>query len=438
MKFSYHKIYSASIFALFISYNPVQCLFKHSPEQLINSRLFYLEPARTAFSPNAEPVTYPDKCKLTQLHLNARHGSRFPDPVDTKGFDMLEIAFANVSVTKEYYKNVFPMKKNFQLIKRGEIEPFFDGIQSRKRYAKFWDGVVYDPEVIKFQSSATSRAGASAMSFSEGLFNGKGSVDKAKIQPVYISSVPDTQDPVLLPYVSCPRWIQTVLTNNELLDEQLYAYGNNTLAPIAKRLTAEHAIDPPLDPALVPFIFTNCQFWVTHFNRADTWCSLLSPDELILVRYYYDILGYYILQYGHPFAKNLACGYITQLVNGIDSYINGSSTVMADLKNSHGYTILSTLTALGLFKEEVPLTANFTLEQIKNVKFTEIIAIHWSSTLYFEVYTCEAGQTKIRVLLDFVPFVIPGCESEYCDWNKFKELLSDQIGCDFAAMCAYP
>ncbi|CAI2184322.1 7557_t:CDS:2, partial [Funneliformis geosporum] len=48
------------------------------------------------------------------------------------------------------------MSKNYQLIKRGEIEPYFDGLQSRKRYAKFWDGVKYDPEVIKFQSTQLS------------------------------------------------------------------------------------------------------------------------------------------------------------------------------------------------------------------------------------------------------------------------------------------
>ena len=49
------------------------------------------------------------------------------------------------------------MKKNLQLVERGEIEPYFDGLQSRKRYAKFWDGIKYDPEIIKFSSSQTSR-----------------------------------------------------------------------------------------------------------------------------------------------------------------------------------------------------------------------------------------------------------------------------------------
>nr|CAG8465061.1 5174_t:CDS:2 [Entrophospora candida] len=384
MKFSHHIIYSIFIFALFVSYNPTQChhVYKHSPEQLINSHLFYLEPARTAFSRHVKPINYPDKCKLIQLHLSTRHGARHPTPDDINAYEKLEKIFANVPIAKEWYKNVFPMSKNFQLIKRGEIEPFFDGKQSRQRYPEFWKGVKYDPEVVKFQSSGVSRCGASAMSFSEGLFNGRGSLDTCKSQPVYISSVPEEQDEILTPFRACPRWAKTVSNNNPLLNEQLYSYGNKTLAQIAKRLSDEHGLSPPLDPHLLPFMFTNCQFWVVHFNRADTWCSLLSHKELLLLRYYWDISDYYTLQYGHPFNKQMACRYITQLVNG------------------------------GLFKEKHPLTADLTFEQIKKVKFTGYASIPWTSTLYWEVYSCSGDHkdnVKIRAVFNFEPFVIPGC-----------------------------
>ncbi|CAI2194038.1 11860_t:CDS:2, partial [Funneliformis geosporum] len=65
------------------------------------------------------------------------------------------------------------------------------------KVAKFWKGVEYDPDVIKFQSSATSRTGASAMAFAEGLFNGKGPLGTCKSQP--------NQDYVLQPQLACPR-----------------------------------------------------------------------------------------------------------------------------------------------------------------------------------------------------------------------------------------
>ena len=92
-----------------------------------------------------------------------------------------------------------------------------------------------------------------------------------------------------------------------------------------------------------------------------------------------------------------------------------------------------------MFKEDYPLTADLTFEQIQNVRYTEYASIHWSSTLCFEIYTCsDDKKVLIRVVLDDKPFVIPGCESEYCEWNKFKDIFSDKIGCDFEKLCYYP
>ncbi|RGB44049.1 histidine phosphatase superfamily [Rhizophagus diaphanus] len=437
----YHILHSVFIFALLISYNPTLCKrYKYSLEELINAHLFWLEPAQTAFNLDIEPISYPDKCELKQLHLNTRHGARLPDAVDISAFDKLEKVFADVPVAKEWYKNPFRLLSNFQLVKRGELEPFFDGLQSRKRYPKFWKGVEYNPEIVKFQSSATSRAGASSMAFSEGLFNGEGPLDICKSKPVYIWSLPTEQDYILQPHLACARWNQTVFTNNKLLDEQLYSYGNKTLKPIANRLSKEYNINPPLDPHLLPFIFNYCQAYIVQFHRTDTWCSLLSPKELLLLRYYWDLRSYYILQYGNPFNERVGCGYYTQLVNGVEDYLNGKSEMIADIKNSHGFTLLILFTTLGVFKEKEPLTADLTYEQIKKVRFTEYASVPWSSTFYFEIYTCSDDHNKvlIRALLNFKPFLIPGCESEYCEWNKFKEILGDKIGCDFKKMCAFP
>ena len=94
---------------------------------------------------------------------------------------------------------------------------------------------------------------------------------------------------------------------------------------VAKRLTKEYNIDLPLDPHLLPSIFTYCQFYILHFNRTDTWCSLLSPKELLLLRYHWDIHGYHTYLYGHPLNQRLGCKYYTQLVNGVEDYLNGKS-----------------------------------------------------------------------------------------------------------------
>ncbi|CAG8509530.1 3233_t:CDS:2 [Funneliformis caledonium] len=402
MQFPYRILYSVFIINLFVSNNPTLCkTYEYSREFLLDNHFFYLEPPQTAFALDIEPISYPDKCDLKQLYMISRHGSRYPGPNNIRAFDELEKIFANVDVAKEWYKNPFPMNKNLQLIKRGEIEPYFDGLQSRKRYEKFWDEVEYDPEVIKFQSTQFTRNGASIMSFSQGLFNGKGPLDTCKSQPIYYLTVPPEKDDTCMIYASCKLWNETVASNNKLLDEQVFAYGNKTLTKIANRLSETYHISPPLEPRLVPQLFDNCQFWLTVFNRTD------------------------------------AC-YLTQLVNGVENYLNGNSSMIADIKNAQSFSMDLILTTLGVFKNEFPLTADLTYEQIKNVKYTEYKLLYWSSTLYFEIYTCSDDSVLIRVLLNFKPFVIPGCNSEYCEWNKFKEILGDKIGCDFNKMCNNP
>src|ERR1043166_5379973 len=122
--------------------------------------------------------------------------------------------------------------------------------------------------------------------------------------------------------------------NNKKRDEQIYAYGNKTLIPIAERLTKEYNIRPPLDPHLIPRMFTACQFWITVFDRTDAWCSLFSPKELLLARYYWDMYNYYMTSHGSPLATQLGCGFLTQLVNGVDAYLDGKSEAIAHLKNS--------------------------------------------------------------------------------------------------------
>ncbi len=42
----------------------------------------------------------------------------------------------------------------------------------------------------------------------------------------------------------------------------------------------------------------------------------------------------------------MGCRYLTQLVNGVEGYLNGNSNMIADLKNAHGFTIIIVLTSM--------------------------------------------------------------------------------------------
>ncbi|CAG8784899.1 3415_t:CDS:2, partial [Racocetra persica] len=232
-------------------------------------------PAKDVFSLDIKPINYPDNYTLNQLFLLSRHDQ-------ISAFDKIDKAFANVSVAKDWPKHPFPVEKNSRLTTRGKLEPYYSGLQSLKRYEKFWKSVEYDVDVVKFQTSTAFWVSQSAMSFSEGLFDGTGPVGACKNEPVYIWSL---QPVNIRPF---------------------------TLAPIAERMSKKYNISPPLDPISVADMFNYCEFWVLHFNRTDTWCGLLSDDDLIFARYYWNMRDYFQYSYGNPLNEQLGCAYITQ------------------------------------------------------------------------------------------------------------------------------
>ncbi|CAG8777033.1 18564_t:CDS:2, partial [Racocetra persica] len=109
-------------------------------------------PAEDAFSLDVNPISYPDDYTLKQLFLLARHGSRLPNLDQIAGFDRIDKAFANVSVAKDWPKHPFTEEKNFRLTTRGKLEPYYLGLQSLKKYEKFWKSVEYDADIVKFQT----------------------------------------------------------------------------------------------------------------------------------------------------------------------------------------------------------------------------------------------------------------------------------------------
>jgi hypothetical protein len=56
--------------------------------------------------------------------------------------------------------------------------------------------------------------------------------------------------------------------------------------------------------------------------------------------------NYYRFAYGNNLNKRLACKLITKLVKSVDKYLNGKSTVKADLMFTHSETIMFLYTML--------------------------------------------------------------------------------------------
>ncbi|CAG8645825.1 16271_t:CDS:2 [Funneliformis caledonium] len=384
------------------------------------------------FTDKAKPIKTYHTCELQQLYLIARHGTRYPTDTDINSFNELEKIFQNVPYAKDWYKNPFPLRKQGLITYRGEKEHYLMGKRSRKRYQKFWNkNLPYDPNVISFQSTSVARTGMSGFAYSLGLLNGEGILGKDESQSVYISSTPKAQDEELLMHTSCPRWLETVEKNNVLLENEKAEFSAKYLSKIATRISESFHITPELTPKQAEAIYKACAFAISYYDETSTWCSLLNQNEILEIEYYGDVLDYHLYSYGNELNEKLGCRLISNIISNIDKYLIGNSTLKADLKFGHSESLQFLTTIMGLYEDEVPLTVNSLPENMYKRKFRTSAIFYFSSSVYFEIYTCvEKGvhtSTYIHALVNEKSVTIPGCGSNYCEWNKFKELIASKL-----------
>ncbi|CAG8496448.1 4615_t:CDS:2, partial [Dentiscutata erythropus] len=292
------------------------------------------------------------------------------------------------------------------------------------------------------------RSGQSGSAYALGLFSGYGSLSDSKLQPVYIYSVPRSQDTELLMHHACPLWLDTVKESNFTRKQQEEKYLNSFISTISRRISDRLKIQPSLDPIHVDYIYRACSFAVSFSNKYDTWCSLLEKDDFLQLEYLLDLGYYYSYSYGYQLNTKLACRFFTSFVESVESYLTGRSQVKSTLKFAHAETIMFLATMLGLYEDNYPLTADTSPQQISSRKFRTSELAPFTANIYFEIYNCSTrydtdptfGTTLIQLMVNEKPTVIPKCIHIYCPWNIFKQILSDAINCDFDNMCklTYP
>ncbi|KAK5821591.1 histidine phosphatase superfamily [Linnemannia elongata] len=212
----------------------------------------------------------------------------------------------------------------------------------------------------------------------------------------------------------------------------------------------------------------------------------------------YEIMGdlddYYTHGPGVPFNRHLGCKLGTSLVEAVELALTEDSTsgtvsmrkedkypdtfgsgdddeeprtYRALLKFGHSETILFFSSFLGLYNQKgVPLTADMTSEQYAEREFRTSKVSPFAANIAFEVYrpiaetspstrksrrrldteTASPADSNIkstprgliRLLVNEVPMVLPGCGGEYfCEWPTFKEVLQRAgTGCDFDGCCS--
>ncbi|CAB4374723.1 phosphoglycerate mutase-like protein [Rhizophagus irregularis] len=400
------------------------------------------------FTDKQPELNSPRNCKLEKLFLIARHGTRYPEDDDIDKFDVLEKVFHDVPGRKKHkWENKFTLSQDALLYFRGQKEHYLLGKRSFKKYQKFWKKVIpYDPYIIEFRSTKTSRTGMSGNSYSVGLFDGHGILGRGDTQPIYIYTTSLSKDYELAIHRSCPLWKDTVNDNNKILGKQVSQFTSTNLTEITNRISKKYKVKN-LQPIHADYIYKACAFDIIFFNEHNSWCKLLRKKDILTLEYFNDMKNYYRFSYGNDLNKRLACKLITKLVNSVEKYMNGTSPVKAELFFTHSETLSFLYTILGLYKDSKPLIANVTLDEVSDRKYKSSEICPFAANAYFEIYNCancasnenlfekKEKSILVQIIINEVPVIIPGCDEKYCEWSKFKELMGDNIGCDFKEIC---
>lgn len=110
--------------------------------------------------------------------------------------------------------------------------------------------------------------------------------------------------------------------------------------------------------------------------------------------------------------------------------------------DGHSTTVITVLTALGLYKDNTHLLAT-NRQAMENRLFRSSLIAPFSSNIAFVVYSCDSNGTDsqntfmLQVRVNEEPVTLPGCNSIFCPYSQVRSSYSDLIdNCDLTEVCS--
>ncbi|TPX68218.1 hypothetical protein SpCBS45565_g03276 [Spizellomyces sp. 'palustris'] len=376
-------------------------------------------------------------CQAVQIQLVARHGTRNPTAGDLRKFAALQEKLKSYvpSDPKLAFLNNFQLPCNVSMAGLLTTQGAQDHIDLAQRIKSNYQAVIADPKTLQWASTNVSRSIASGESFIRGMLEGP-NVDAA-ITALRAAIVPKDRDADLRPFEACKTYVDAKASQGTQPqpDEQFQAA---RYPAIIQRLANDYKLNG-LDAKDISKLFKLCSFENTLQGKTDGFCSLFKPDEFIVADFSEDLEFNFVKGYALPVNEELACSLVTTISENMDKIVsNAPDAPKGVFKFAHAETIAPIITTLGLFRADPPLSATFTDEQILARQYNGKIFSPFAGNVMFELSKCDKGY-NVRVLSDERPVVVPGCPSENCPLDTFKEALKGKIGCDFdARVCKNP
>ncbi|KAI8145977.1 histidine phosphatase superfamily [Fennellomyces sp. T-0311] len=388
-----------------------------------------------------QDLQVPPGYSLEQIQIIVRHGSRYPADTDIEHIaNAVSIVQKSTSPTDSWitgYDNVYTMERNFELDRNGQIQLYQLGRRLTKAIPYFIEAMIDNDIIRNFSAISTSskRVTQSAHAFEVGLLEGYGPLP-GQLNAAPLITLPENQNFLVGSSVSCKQWYYNVYMPEQATTSQPNLYLEAAARPIANRLSRELGISN-LTPVDVYDIYLACAFDVSHRGWTKTFCSLLSPQDILALEYYMDLKEYYLFSYGSTL-NGFSCYLVEDIMENIEQVVSGIDFNRTVIKAAHEDTIVNLETFLDLFKDEPILASDSSPLIIENRHFRSSITTSFASNFMFQVLRTidDPSSYSIRVLFAEKPITLPGCPDEICPLPIFKSIIRPKLNCnDIESKC---
>eukprot|EP01095_Lingulamoeba_sp_RSL-Kostka_P016414 TRINITY_DN8030_c0_g1_i1.p1 TRINITY_DN8030_c0_g1~~TRINITY_DN8030_c0_g1_i1.p1 ORF type:complete len:483 (-),score=149.58 TRINITY_DN8030_c0_g1_i1:59-1507(-) len=394
----------------------------------------------------SEQVETPSSCREIHYNLVARHGTRYPTANDEIKFNALSVKLNEYS---DYISDEYSFLKNWenpwdkgnnagQLVWRGQEEHYHLSQRLEDNYKTIL-GSQYSTESFILQSTQVPRASQSAQSFGFGLFQGDGILGGSEYEPFYLFSESNDVDTELRFFDNCPIYKTTVKKNDTAI-EQSNIYKDTVIQEIADKFTVQIGVSDVWNITADEYIlfYKICAFQIAIDNVKQQFCTLFDEYTANRLEYYNDLKTYYQKGYAYPVSYNMATNLLQEVVEVMEGVIDGTVKEKANLRFAHAETIIPFNCILGLFKDEEPLLANFTIEQQDNRAFKTSLFSPFAGNVGIILYECIENNVetyRVKATVNEIDIILPGCDEMYCKFDTFKSIYQEAVDLNFIDVC---
>ncbi|GBM39305.1 Multiple inositol polyphosphate phosphatase 1 [Araneus ventricosus] len=391
---------------------------------------------RIAVKDNNEPDIPMEGCTPVAFYMLSRHATRYPD--EEYIVDLIKLLPAlkknitdsflagKAKICKEDLEKIEKFELNMKkedgksISATGAVEAEDLGRRLKRKFSSILDDK-YSPEKFLIEYTSKERTRDTAENFAKGLFG-----DDYK----NIDFEGKVNDGILSFHKACKQ-LRKKCEDPSYDVSEIDSFQNAALMKnVVKSVSERIGVD--VTSGDIKLLYTACAFGYA-LNNSDAWCSVFSKDDLKVLEYNDDIEDYYKDAYGNDVNSEQACPIAKYIFDLFKSGENSNDTKVV-LHFSHASAMKKVYAMFGLFRDELPLTADAFCSQ-QNRKWRSSVVSPFNTNIELVLYHC-GDEYKVATFHNEKPVKVNGCDNELCSFNKFSATYEPMSkACDISKIC---